>query len=142
MTKKRPPQDYSAAEFDAVVELIRGDADLQKDIETITGQTLDGKSPRELFDLFRTLQRTTEVQAAVVNYGRARRAVRQAAAEAVEPVEVPDVTARYVADMQAKLDAKKRENDDLRTALKLAQAPRPVLQLTTADATSRKAVGQ
>ncbi|GII88246.1 hypothetical protein Ssi03_62360 [Sphaerisporangium siamense] len=74
--RQRNAQDYTPEEFDAVVEMIQGDTDLRADIEAITGQTLDGKTPRQLFNLFRTIQHTTEVQAAVVNYGRARQALR------------------------------------------------------------------
>ncbi|PZG49874.1 hypothetical protein C1I98_11200 [Spongiactinospora gelatinilytica] len=74
--KNRRSYDYSPEEFDRAVTMIQSDADLRADIEAITGQSLDGKSPRELFDTFRSIQRAAEVQAAVVNYGRARQAVR------------------------------------------------------------------
>ena len=68
--------DYSPEEFDAVVRMIRNNPELQQDIEAITGQSLDGKSAREVFDLFRTIEAVSGVQAVVVNYGRARQAVR------------------------------------------------------------------
>ena len=74
--RKRNAQEYNAAEFDAVVQMIQNDASLRADIEAITGQSLDGKSPRELFDAFRTIEKSNEVLAAVVNHGRARQAVR------------------------------------------------------------------
>ncbi|MGW5259638.1 hypothetical protein ACWEQG_01605 [Microbispora sp. NPDC004025] len=74
--KRRNPQDYSPEEFDAVVAMIQNDPELRADIEAITGQTLDGKSPRDLFNLFRSIQKAADVQIAVVNYGRARQAIR------------------------------------------------------------------
>lgn len=74
--KRRNPQDYSPEEFDQVVAMIRRDQELREDIEAITGQSLEGKNARELFNAFRTIAKVTEVQAVVVNYGRARQAIR------------------------------------------------------------------
>jgi hypothetical protein len=108
MTRPKKAQEYSPEEFDTVVALIRGDAGLRDDIEAITGQKLDGKSPRELFDLFLTLQRATEVQATVVRYGQARRAVRQTRVDLADPVMLPPATAEYVATLQAKVDEERR----------------------------------
>ncbi|RBQ21570.1 hypothetical protein DP939_02340 [Spongiactinospora rosea] len=74
--KRKHAHEYSPEEFDRAVTMIQSDADLRADIEAITGQSLEGKTPRELFDTFRSIQHAAEVQAAVVNYGRARQAVR------------------------------------------------------------------
>lgn len=135
--KARKPQDYSPEEFDAVVALIRRDADLRADIEAITGQTLGGKTPRELFDLFRTLDGATQVQSVVVRYGQAKRALRQTRADLAEPIELPPSVADYVQGLQAKVDEEKRKRKAAEAALEQA-AGRPSL---TSVPASRKAVG-
>ena len=112
--KQKKPQEYTAEEFDAVVAMIRNDASLRADIEAITGQVLNGKTPRELFDLFQTIQKTTAIQAAVVNYGRARQAVRDTRAMLAEgalaELDPADPALRRIRDLEAKVDELKSTN--------------------------------
>lgn len=131
--KARKPQEYSAKEFDAVVALIRQNESLREDIEAITGQTLDGKSPRELFDLFLTLEGATQVQGVVVRYGQARRLVRQTRIELAAPEMLPPSTAEYVADVQSRLDAEKRRREAAEAELRALRS-RNVLQLPAGKA--------
>lgn len=116
--KQKKPQEYSADEFDAVVAMIRNDASLRADIEAITGQTLSGKTPRELFDLFQTIEKTTAVQATVVNYGRARQAVRDTRAMLAEgalaEMDPADPALRRIRDLEAKVDELKSTNSRLK----------------------------
>lgn len=132
MTKKRNPQEYSPEEFDAVVAMIRADAELREDIEAIIGQSLEGKTARELFDAFRTIKRATELQLTVAAYGKARQLLRQTradlAAGALE-ADVPEVPAAGEARLQierleTKLDELKRENKQLRVSNKALMAGR------------------
>lgn len=112
----RNPQEYSPNEFDAVVAMIRSDAALRADIEAITGQKLDGKTPRELFDLFHTIQRTTEVQAVVVNYGRARQAVRETRAQLeadASAEEALKLARKEIERLEGANDSLKRKNQAL-----------------------------
>ncbi len=69
--RKRKSQDYSPEEFEAVVALLQRDAKARKDIEVITGQKLSGKSAREIFDLWRSVQTAAEVKVAFAAYGKA-----------------------------------------------------------------------
>lgn len=112
--KQKKPQEYTAEEFDAVVAMIRNDVSLRADIEAITGQALTGKTPRELFDLFQTIQKTTAIQAAVVNYGRARQAVRDTRAMLAEgalgELDPADPALRRIRDLEAKVDELKSTN--------------------------------
>ncbi|NJP24413.1 hypothetical protein FLW53_09380 [Microbispora sp. SCL1-1] len=119
MTRKpKPAQGFTPEEFEAVVSMIRSDASLRADIETITGQKLDGKTPRQLFDLFRAINTAAEVQNAVVRYGRARQAVRQTRIELQDlpPADMPPTQAAYVQGLQERLDVVKAENQQLRAA--------------------------
>ncbi|TQS30014.1 hypothetical protein [Microbispora sp. KK1-11] len=119
MTRKpKPAQGYSPEEFDTVVTMIQRDSALRADIETITGQKLDGRTPRELFDLFRAIDQAADVQAAVVRYGRARQAVRQTRIELQDlpPADMPPSQAAYVQGLQERLDAEKAANQQLRAA--------------------------
>ncbi|MFC4006559.1 hypothetical protein ACFOY2_04960 [Nonomuraea purpurea] len=123
----RNPQDYSPEEFDAVVAMIQGDAELRKDIEAITGQAVAGKSPRELFELFRTIQHTTEVQAVVVNYGRARRAVRDTRAQLeadASAEEALTLARKEIERLEASNDALKRKNQALAASQGATPLPR------------------
>ncbi|MEV0831479.1 MULTISPECIES: hypothetical protein [Streptosporangiaceae] len=146
--RARLPQSYSAEEFDSVVEQIQSNPQLRADLETIIGQSLEGRPPRELFDTFRAVQGATDVMAVVARYGQARQAVRRTSIELqFDPeVDLQPAAADYTADLQAKLDAEKRRNEELRAALRIAQAPRNVLQLPAADISrpdiTRKAVGE
>jgi len=114
--RKRTAQDYSAAEFDGVVKMIQDDAGLRADIEAITGQSLDGKTPRELFDAFRTIEKSNEVLAAVVNHGRARQAVRdtramlEADADASEALRL---ARNRIEELERKNEELKRKNATL-----------------------------
>jgi hypothetical protein len=135
--KQKKPQEYTADEFDAVVAHIQGDPELRMDIEAITGQSLAGKSPRELFDVFRAIQGVTEVQAVVFRYGQARRALRQTRVDLAEPINLPPSTAQYVADLQAKVDEEKRRRLQAEAALKQATQP----GLVAVPSALRKAVG-
>ena len=116
--KPKPAQGYTPEEFDAVVSLIQSDAGLRSDIEQITGQKLDGKTPRQLFDLFRAIDQAAQVQAAVVRYGRARQAVRETrlALQDLPPANMPPTQAAYVEQLQRRLDDAKREVERLRAA--------------------------
>lgn len=134
----RKPQEYSDEEFKAVVALINHDANVRADIEAITGQTLDGKTPRELFDLFRALEEATQVQAVVVRYGQARRALRQTRADLAEPVEMPQTTAQYVQALQAKVDEEKKKRQAAENALRQQSRQPGLVALPSAP---RKAVG-
>lgn len=127
MGSRKKPQEYSPEEFDAVVALIQGDADLRKDIEAIAGQTVAGKSPRELFDLFRTLHRTTEVQAVVVNYGRARQAVRDTRAQLeadASAEEALQLARKRIEQLETANDALKRKNQALAASQGATPLPR------------------
>lgn len=114
--KPRKPQDYTPEEFTTVVAMIRNDAGLRSDIEKITGQSLDGKTNRELFDLFRAIDQAAQVQAAVVRYGKARQAVRETrlALQDLPPADMPPTQAAYVEKLQQRVDALKAENQRLR----------------------------
>lgn len=134
MSKKKNPQQYTAEDFDRVVAMLKRDADLRADIEAITGEKLDGKTNRELFDLFRSLTELTDIQIEVARYGRARQLVRQTRNElaALPPADMPMETAAYVADMQRRLDEAKRENAALRTTNAALSAGRGATPLPTA----------
>jgi hypothetical protein len=136
MTKPRKAQEYSPEEFDAVVALIRRDEELRADIEAITGQKLDGKTPRQLFDLFRMLEGAAQVQTVVVRYGQARRAVRQTRIDLADPEMLPPATAEYVAGLQEKVDAEKRRRKAAEEELKALRS-RNVLQLPTGKPTGK-----
>ncbi|MEU4410695.1 hypothetical protein AB0F88_39845 [Streptosporangium sp. NPDC023963] len=143
MARRRLPQDYTAGEFDAVVAQIQGNPRLRADLETIAGYSLEGRPPRELFDAFRAMEGATDVMAAVVRYGQGVQAVRRTRVEMEFDPEV-DLTpqqAEHVAELQAKLDAERREKAELKAALKVAQSPRHLVQLP-ADHITRKAVGE
>ena len=141
--KPKLPQSYTAEEFDAVVAQIQGDAQLRADLEAITGQTLEGRTPREVFDAFRAVQGATDVMAVVAGYGQARQAVRRTRIEMeFDPeVDLQPAAAQHVAELQAKLDAERREKAELKAALKVAQSPRHLIQLP-AEHITQKAVGQ
>ena len=141
MTKKPKPkkaQQYSPEEFDQIVNLLVHDASIRADIEAITGQSLDGRSPRELFNLFRAIGGAAAVQEAVARFGRARRALRrtriQLAEDTVEHIaDHPDVTEiarRRIVELEAKLDELRGENRRLRAsnqALARGRAASPVV---------------
>lgn len=120
--RKRNAQEYSPEEFDDVVAMIQGDASLRADIEVITGQKLDGKTPRDIFNLFLTIQRTTEVQAAVVRYGQARQAVRQTRAMlaegALDDRDPTDPAIRRIRELEARNDELKATNERLKNTNK------------------------
>lgn len=127
MTRSRNPQNYSPDEFDSVVAMIQGDPDLRADIEAITGQQLDGKTPRELFDLFRTIQHTTEVQAVVVNYGRARQAVRDTRAQLEADASAEEalrLARKEIERLETANDALKRKNQALAASQGATPLPR------------------
>lgn len=141
MTKKsrdRRPAQYSDEEFQAIVSIIQNDPQVRADIEAITGQSLDGKSPRELFTLFRAIGGAAAVQEAVARFGRARRALRRTrielAEDAVEHIaDHPDVTQiarQRIVELEAKLDELRGENRRLRAsnqALARARAASPAV---------------
>lgn len=133
MTKKpKRAQQYSAEEFDQVVNLLTNDASLRADIEAITGQTLQGKSPRELFDLFRAVDQAAAVQLAVAKFGKARRLVREvrgelAADEVAHLADNPsldELTRRRLVELETKLDELKGRNARLEAANKTLIAGR------------------
>lgn len=141
MTKSkgaRRPEQYTPEEFDQVVGIIRADAQVRADIEAITGQPLEGRSPRELFNLFRAIHEAAAVQEAVARYGRARRTLRavraELAADRVAELEAgladnPDVNelaARRIHELEAKLDKAKAENRRLKQSNKAIAAGAPV----------------
>lgn len=132
----RKPQEYSDDEFQAVVNMIRNDPEVRADIEAITGQTIDGKTPRELFDLFRALEGATQVQQVVVRYGQARRALRRTRMQVADPVNVPEAVAAYVEKLQREVDEQKAKRKAAEAALR--QAHRPTLAAVPGD---RKVAG-
>lgn len=142
--KQRKAQDYSAEEFDQTVAILQNDASLRADIEAITGQSLDGKTPRELFDLFRSINQATEIQMAVVGYGRARQMVARVRAEmdAIPPAGMPLETAEYVAELQRRMDATKQENVELRAANAALNAHRGATPIAAGRVLQGKAVGE
>jgi hypothetical protein len=79
--RKKKSQEYSPEEFDAVVATVQNDKSMRDAVERITGQKITGKTPREIFDLVQTLQKTTEVQATVAMFGRAKLALLDTARE-------------------------------------------------------------
>ncbi len=105
--KKRHPQDWSPEEFDSVVKMIQGDPDLREDIEAITGQQLAGKSNRQLFDLFRTIDEAASVSATVARYGQARQALRQTRAQLSQPVEIEPSAAAHITNLETRLEEQK-----------------------------------
>lgn len=106
MFRTKKAQEYSPDEFDAVVNTVQNDRAMREAIERITGQKIAGKTAREIFDLVQTVQRTTEVQAAVATYGRAKIALLDTAREldGVEGV-LGEVRAKNeeIADLQREL---------------------------------------
>ncbi|MDX3111384.1 hypothetical protein [Nonomuraea angiospora] len=120
--RKRSAQDYSAEEFDAVVHMIQSDASLRADIEAITRQKLDDKTPRELFDTFRAIKQAAEVQKAVVEYGHARQAVRRTRAMlaegALEDRDPTDPAIRRISELEARNDELKAVNERLKNTNK------------------------
>lgn len=130
MAKRRDAHQYSAEEFDRVVALINKDPGLRSDIEAITGQSLKGKNPRELFDLFRAVHDATEVQLTVAAYGRARQQVRETRAmlaeAALEERDSADPAVRRIRDLETKVDELKDANARLRDTNKVLMGGRPV----------------
>lgn len=130
MARRRNPQEYSQEEFAAVVALIRSDRGLQADIEAITGQKLDGKSPRELFDLFRAIETAAHVQTSVVAYGRARQMVRDTrsmlAERELEDRDPSDPAVRRIRDLETKVDELKAVNGRLKETNKALMGGKPV----------------
>lgn len=120
--RRKSAQEYSAEDFDAVVALIRGDSSLRADIEAITGQQLQGRSPRELFDLFRAIDGATDIQLTVARYGQARRLVRETRVElagdlAEHIADHPDVhelARRRLKELEMRADELKAERDRLK----------------------------
>ncbi len=143
MSKKRHPQQYSAEEFDAVVALIQRDAGLRADIEAITGQKLDGKKPRELFDLFRAIDQAADLQVTVAKYGRARQLVREVRAdlEGTETAEKVLGTAQTrINELEGRNDLLKEENARLKAANAALNAGRGATPLPTAGRVVRPAI--
>jgi hypothetical protein len=143
MSKKRSPQQYSPEEFDAVVALIQGDAGLRADIEAITGQKLHGKSPRELFDLFRAIDRAADLQVTVARYGRARQLVRETRAEleGTAAAEQALGTAQsLIHDLETRNGALNEENRRLRAANSALNAGRGATPLPTTTRVARPAI--
>ncbi|NEA21571.1 hypothetical protein [Actinomadura bangladeshensis] len=104
MARRRRPQEYSAEEFDAVVDLLKTDEKARRNIEAITGKSLRGKTPREVFDLYLTVQKATEVKATFAAYGKAGVVLDEVRRE---------VEGRNV--VEAELEAAKNEIKDLET---------------------------
>jgi hypothetical protein len=136
MSKKpRRAQEYSAAEFDQTVALIQGDASLREDIEAITGQKLEGKTSRELFDLFRSIEQATQIQVTVARFGQARQAVRatRAALEGTSTAEQVLGTAQArINELESRNEALKAENVKLKGANAALNASRGATPLPTA----------
>jgi hypothetical protein len=130
MAKRRDAHQYSAEEFNRVVALINKDAGLRSDIEAITGQSLKGKNPRELFDLFRAVHDATDVQLTVAAYGRARQQVRETRAmlaeAALDERDSSDPAVQRIRDLEAKVDELKAANARLRDTNKALMGGRPV----------------
>ncbi|WP_152990179.1 hypothetical protein [Sphaerimonospora mesophila] len=118
MSRRRRAQEYSQEEFDAAVALIQTDPALRADIEAIVGQSLDGRSPRELFDAFRAIEHATRLQLTVAEFGRARQLIRQTrnTLEELPPPDMPPSTAAYVEDLQTRFDQAKARVRELEAA--------------------------
>jgi len=118
--KNRRPQEYTPGEFDRVVSIIRSDPGLQQQIEAITGQSLEGKTPREIFNLFLALQQATEAMHVVAEYGRARRTVsetrRQLEMDRLDDMPPDSPAARKIRELEEKLDRLKGVNAQLKEA--------------------------
>ncbi len=112
--RKKKAQQYTAAEFEAVVALIRADAGVAADIEAITGQSLDDKTPRQLFELFVSIGQAADVQTVVARYGQARQSLRQVRAQLAEPVEVEPAAAAHITRLETQLAELKAANTALR----------------------------
>lgn len=54
-------QQYTAEEFDAIARMVTDDRAVRALVEATTGQSVDGKTPRQVFDLYRQ----TKLQAAL-----------------------------------------------------------------------------
>lgn len=115
MSKPKKAQAYTPEEFDQIVNLLTTDASIRADIEAITGQSLDGRSPRELFNLFRAISGAATVQEAVARFGRARRQLRQVRAELASDMvehiadhpDVPTLARQRIVELETRLDEMK-----------------------------------
>lgn len=137
--KRRGAAEYSPEEFDAVVALIQSDAGLRADIEAITGQTLDGKTPRELFEAFRAIDAAADIQISVARYGKARQLVRETRAElaaaAVEDLsnnpDIHQLARTRIGQLETTVDEQRALIERLRTTNKgLMSGAAPVPGLT------------
>lgn len=68
--KRRNPQDYSQEEFEVVVNMLTDNPQMRANVEAITGHKFAGKTPRQIFDLWRACQKVNEINTTFVNYGR------------------------------------------------------------------------
>jgi hypothetical protein len=134
VTRKKKAQEYSAREFEAVVALLMNDESIRGDIEAITGQGLAGKTPRELFDLFRAIDEAAAVQTSVARFGQARQALRatRAAVEGVETAEnVLDAARARIVELEARNDALKAQN----AALNARHGATPITNVVRGEVT-------
>lgn len=72
MRRRKAAQEYSPEEFDAVVDLLKNDPKMRRNLEAVTGKSLRGKSNREIFDLYLTVGKAAEVAATFAAFGKAR----------------------------------------------------------------------
>lgn len=76
------PWGTSDDEFQAIVNLVRRNPQVQADIERITGLSVDpGASPRTIFNNYRALEQATAVIKTVAAHGKAVNEVRTVAME-------------------------------------------------------------
>lgn len=117
--RKRRAQEYSSDEFDAVVAFLLSDPKARRDIEAITGKSLRGKQPREIFDLFLTVQKATEVKATFAAYGRASVILNEVRREVEGQAAVNDaldLAHAEIRDLKAAKESLTRVLEDERTA--------------------------
>lgn len=117
--RRRKAQEYSAAEFEAVVALLRNDERARRDIEAITGHKLTGKTAREIFDLYLTVQEATEVKVTFARYARAGVVLNEARRDLegqASVVEALEATQAEVKELKTVNQSLRRTLDQERTA--------------------------
>ncbi|TMR91278.1 hypothetical protein [Nonomuraea basaltis] len=133
----KPQQAVPPEEFDLVVAMIQQDQELRDDIEAVTGQSLEGKTPREMFNLYRAIGTAVDVQNAVTRYGQARQRLRQTRADldgTASAEQVVGVARARITEAENRADELKAERDKYRAAYEsltsgnVTQLAKPVLQ--------------
>lgn len=119
MRRRKAAQEYSADEFDSVIELLKNDPRMRRNLEAVTGKTLRGKSNREIFDLYRTVGQAAEVAATFAAFGRARVILDEVRREVEGQAAVNDaldLAHAEIRDLKAAKESLTRVLEDERTA--------------------------